>query len=143
MNTQPANPLPPVAPGIFTLPPYDGKPPELLGGYCPVCRKHFFPRPAYCTKCIGAVNDATLGSEGVIYSFTVIRTKAPMGLPEPYSVGYIDLAQTKLRVFCLLDPKAIDELRVGLPVLLSVEPLGNDNNGNPCLRPYFSPLKKN
>ena len=139
MKNENRNDVPPVAPGIFTLPPYDETPPALLGGYCPSCKTHFFPKPKYCRTCLGPVQETEVGSEGMIYSFTVIRKKAPFGLPLPYSVGFVDLKETGLRIFCLLDPAAIDHLRIGLPVQLAVAPLGHDGRGSPCLRPYFTP----
>jgi uncharacterized OB-fold protein len=131
--------IPPIAPGIFTLPPYDLSPPELLGGLCDKCNQYYFPRPKYCRICLGPVKETVLGSEGTIYSFTVIRKKPPFGLPLPYSVGFIDLQDCRLRIFCLLDPGAVDDLRIGLPVQLKVGPLGHDGHGHSCLRPYFSP----
>ncbi|MGD2124814.1 MAG: OB-fold domain-containing protein [Desulfobacteraceae bacterium] len=133
------NDIPPMIPGIFTMPPYGQAPPKLLGGFCSGCKQHYFPRPRYCPSCLGPVEQADLGSEGTVHSFTVVRTKPPLGLPQPYSVGYIDLSKTKLRVFCLLDPGAIDQLRVGLLVRLAVGPLGHDGHGSPRLRPYFTP----
>jgi uncharacterized OB-fold protein len=129
----------PVVAGIFTLPPYDQAPPSLLGGFCPDCNRRYFPRPRYCRGCLGPVEETSLGSEGTVYSFTVVRTKPPLGLPQPYSVGYIDLAESGMRIFCLLDPAAIDQLRIGLPVRLAVGPLGHDGHGSPLLRPYFTP----
>jgi uncharacterized OB-fold protein len=131
--------IPPVIPGIFTLPPYDEAPPALLGGFCPTCSAYYFPRPQYCRTCLGTVEETRVGSEGTIYSFTIVRKKAPMGLPLPYGIGYVDLKETGLRIFCLLDPAALDKLRIGLPVQLAVRDLGHNANGSPCLRPYFSP----
>ena len=131
--------VPPVATGIFTLPPYDQSPPRLLGGVCSTCNQYYFPRPRYCRICLNPTEETVLGSEGILYSYTVIRTKAPLGLPTPYSVGYIDLSGRSLRIFCLLDPAAIDQLKVGLKVRLAVEPLGHDGHGSPCLRPFFTP----
>ena len=85
------------------------------------------------------MEEVDLGSEGTLYSFTVIRTKPPLGLPQPYSVGFVDLKKGKdLRIFCLLDPMAIDRLRIGLPMRLAVAPLGHDGRGSPLLRPYFT-----
>ena len=139
MNQNMNSDIPPVAPGIFTLPPYDDDPPRLLGGFCKECNRKYFPRPKYCCACLGPVKECDLGSDGTIYSFTVVRTKPPWGLPQPYSAGYIDLA-SGLRIYCLLDPAAIDQLQIGMPVRLAVEPLGNDVNGSPCLRPFFAPL---
>ena len=135
------NDIPPVATGIFTLPPYEELPPTLLGGFCPDCTQHYFPHPKYCPVCLGPTEEVELGSEGTIYSYTVIRRRPPLGLPNPYSVGYIDLAKSNLRIFCLLDPEAVDQLRVGIAVRLAVGPLGHDGHGSPCLRPYFTPRK--
>jgi uncharacterized OB-fold protein len=87
---------------------------------------------------LGLVEETDLGSEGTLYSFTVIRTKPPLGLPQPYGVGYIDLKGKALRIFGLLDAKAVDQLRVGLPLRLAVAPLGLNGRGEPCLRPYFT-----
>jgi uncharacterized OB-fold protein len=130
----------PVLPGIFTLPPYDQIQPKLLGGFCPTCNRYYFPKPKYCRGCLGQTEEISLASKGVIYSFTVIRRKPPLGLPEPYSVGYVDLEESGLRVFSLLDPTAIAQLRIGLKVRLVVEPLGHDGHGAPRLRPYFTPI---
>ncbi|MEW6261658.1 MAG: OB-fold domain-containing protein [Thermodesulfobacteriota bacterium] len=129
--------LPPVMPGIFNWP--EGGAPSLSGGHCPACDRYFFPRPSYCPGCLGRADEAEVGNSGVIYSYTVVRTRAPLGLPEPYPVGYVDLDQTGLRVFSLLDPEAIGRLRLGLPVKLAVKPLGHDLFGSPCLRPLFTP----
>ena len=134
--------IPPIALGIFTLPPYDKAPPKLLGGFCPECNSKYFPRRRYCHLCLGPIKETVLGSEGTIHSYTVIRRKPPLGLPNPYSVGYIDLIENPLRIFCLLDPAAIDQLRAGLPVRLAVAPLGHDRHGSSRLRPYFTPKNK-
>ena len=138
MNSEPHD-LPPVVPGIFTLPPYDQSPPRLLGSVCSSCNEYFFPATPYCRKCLEPTARADLGSEGVLYSYTVIRTKAPLGLPTPYCVGYVDLAGRSLRIFFLLDPDAIETFKPGLAVRLAVKPLGIDQRGSPCLRPYFTP----
>ena len=132
--------VPPIMPGIFTMPPYDDGPPSLLGAFCPTCRTYYFPRTKYCRTCLSPLSGARVGSEGTIYSFTVVRKKAPLGLPMPYGAGFIDLKESGLRIFCLLDPVALDKLRIGLPVRLSVGTLGHDGKGSPCLRPYFTPM---
>lgn len=133
--------MPLVAPGIFSLPAGDGFPPQLLGGLCPACQRHFFPRPRYCPVCLGPLEEVSLGATGTIYSFTVVRIKPPLGLPRPYSIGYVDLDDAALRIFCLLDPNSINQLQVGLPVELAVGPIGHDVRGAVCLRPFFKPRK--
>jgi uncharacterized OB-fold protein len=143
MNNRIETELPPVVSGVFTLPPYDKMAPTMLGGFCKVCGRYYFPKPVYCRTCLEQVELTGVGSRGNIYSYTVIRTKPPLGLPQPYAVGYIDLEKSHLRIFCLLDPTAIDQLQVGLPVSLRVGPLGHDGTGASCLRPYFSPRRRN
>lgn len=132
--------LQPVVEGIFTLPPYEDAPPVLLGGYCPACNRTYFPRPTFCRSCPGHPEEVSLGREGTLYSYTIIRVKPPLGLPAPYAVGYIDLKENGLRVFCLLDPAEVDALEIGLPVVLKVAPLGRGVDGAPRLRPYFTPV---
>lgn len=133
-----AEPIP-VRTGLFTQEGPEGSGPSLLGGYCPVCGSHHFPRPKFCPRCLGALEERPVGGRGRIHSFTVVRAKPPLGLPQPYSVGYVDLDRTGLRVFCLLDPERIEELRVGARVRLEAGVLGHDGRGGPMLRPYFTP----
>lgn len=142
MSSDSQTEMPPVAPGIFALPTCDGSAPQLLGGLCPACQRYIFPRPRYCPTCLRPLEEVSLGATGTIYSFTVVRTKPPLGLPRPYSIGYVDLDRVALRIFCLLDPDSIDGFRVGLPVELAVEPMGHNARGSLCLRPFFKPRKK-
>lgn len=109
----------------------------LVGGYCEKCDEHSFPKPSLCPGCYGELQRRVFGEHGHVYSFTVVRTKAPFGLPEPYAVGYVDLVDVPLRVFALIDPGAIRSMTVGASVTLKVMPLGVDNHGTACLRPVF------
>lgn len=130
--------LPPVLPDLFEALDAAGRTYGLLGGYCPCCKLHWFPLTEHCSSCRGPLSRKRVGRMGVIYSYTVVRTKAPFGLPEPYAVGYVDLDETPLRVFCLLDPQDIEALAVGSSVQLQVQAMGGDAAGQPCLRPMFS-----
>jgi len=129
--------LPPVAPGIFGRT-AEGGPFELIGGACASCGGRFFPRPARCPACLAPVEAAGLGSRGTLYSFTSVRVRPPLGLPQPYGVGYVDLEGSGLRVFTLLDPERLEDFEIGAPVRLAVGPLGHDGSGNACLRPFFT-----
>ena len=134
-------------PDIFSLPPYGEEPPMLLGGYCNHCNAHYFPKPRYCPRCLEPPDLKEIGNAGIIHSLTVVRTKPPLGLPQPYSVGYVDLekesAGSGLRVFCLFDPESVDRLKIGQKVVLRVGPLGHDGRGETRLRPYFKPVHEN
>lgn len=129
--------LPPIVPDLFEE--LEGRPGHhaLVGGHCAHCDRHFFPLQHQCSACFRPLQRRVFGERGHIYSFTVVRTKAPFSLPEPYAVGYVDLADVRLRVFALLDPTAIDQLTVGAPVILKTLPLGVDGAGTPCVRPVF------
>lgn len=134
-----AGPLP-FSEGIFSVDGEDGRA-RLIGSHCSHCRRHFFPRRHYCPSCLQPPETTTLPRRGSVYSYTVVRIRPPMGLPQPYSVGYVDLKEAGLRVFMLLDAARVDTLRIGLPVELRVGPLGSDEEGRPVLRPYFTPLE--
>jgi uncharacterized OB-fold protein len=129
--------LPPFVAGIFRCTGAGGTP-VLLGSHCPRCNRLQFPRAAVCPDCLGATVEQELGSRGRIYTYTVVRTKPPLGLPAPYAVGYVDLEDCGLRVFALLDASATQRLQIGAAVRLTVQPLGHDGHGNPCLRPLFT-----
>lgn len=130
----------PVNPGTYTLPGNGQTPPQLLGGFCDVCQAFYYPMPKYCPNCVGKTLKRTVGNRGRVYSLTIIRVKPPFGLPQPYSVGYVDLDQTGLRVFALFDPQQINEIKLGDPVGLTVRQLGHDGCGAPRLRPVFTLL---
>lgn len=127
--------------GVFVRRAGDGRP-HLLGGYCPACERWYFPRPEYCRTCLKPVQETDLGAEGVLHVFTVVRIRPPLGFPQPYAVGYVDLAVGGLRIFCLIDPDRIGELETGVPVELRVAPFGHDGAGMPRLRPFFTPVAR-
>jgi uncharacterized OB-fold protein len=135
---QEATELPLFMPGVVR-PGQGQEPPQLLGGQCPSCGKMFFPRQYLCPVCLVETHQAAVGSRGAIYAFTHIRTKPPLGLPEPYGVAYVDLDDNHLRIFGLLDPRVVDRFAIGQRVRLEVGPIGLNLQGAPCLRPYFTP----
>ncbi len=112
----------------------------LIGTYCESCKKYYFPGIERCANCLGYAIQTMLGSRGVIYSFTVVRTKPPFGLPQPYAVAHIDLDGVPLRIFGLLDPRQVGEFRIGASVCLAVGPMGISVAAQSCLRPFFRQL---
>lgn len=104
----------------------------------PACDRYHFPLQERCPQCLSQTNRADIGRRATIYSVTTIRTKAPLGLPSPYSVAYVDMYDAPLRIFALMDPKDAGAYHIGQEVELSVGPLGVNNNNEPCLRPYFT-----
>lgn len=114
-----------------------GGPYALVGSRCPDCGATVFPSVVRCPYCQGQPLRQGVGAAGSLYTYTVVRTRAPFGLPEPYAVGYVDLDESGLRVFGLIDPAMADELTVGQRVEVGLMRLGVDGQGRPCLRPVF------
>lgn len=110
---------------------------KLRVGRCRCSDRTFFPARAYCPQCLEPMEIAYLSGRGHIYAATIVRRRAPFDLPEPYAIGYVDMADAPLRIFGLFDPAEVAELAPGREVDLKVVPLGSDNNGEPCLRPIF------
>lgn len=129
----------PIIKGIFTLPPYETEGPRLIGAHCVRCARKFFPAPFVCPYCLREPEEVHLSNQGTLHSFTVVRVKAPYGLPLPYCLGYVDLKDEGLRVLALIDPTHIEDLRIGMEVTLCVKEFGDDGKGNPALRYLFSP----
>ncbi len=109
------------------------------GSHCPSCEAYQFPSQDICPACLGETEKADMGKRATIHSVTTIRTKAPLGLPSPYSVAYVDMEDVPFRMFALMDPKEAGNYYIGQKVELSVGPLGVNNDNQACLRPYFSP----
>lgn len=88
--------------------------PHLLGGRCKSCGHSHFPRRPICPDCQSEqVVSTALSSEGVIYSFTIVRMPAPgYHGPVPYAVGLVELPE-KLRVATTLTAEELESLQIG------------------------------
>lgn len=123
--TQPA-PMVPLRPGIFVED--AGGVPRLAGTRCRECGTHFFPRRQICARCLSAATDTVpLSERGVLYTYTVVHQSTPE-FRTPYVLGYVDLPEG-VRVLAPLAEIAADEVRVGMPLLLRVEPVRTDAGG--------------
>ncbi|KJS39135.1 MAG: hypothetical protein VR70_08740 [Rhodospirillaceae bacterium BRH_c57] len=115
----------------------DGARVRLLASQCGEANRLSFPRRAFCGADLTEPEEVEVPGVGTVYCYTVVRTRAPYGLPTPYAVGYVDIDGTGLRVFGLFEPELVDDLEAGLAVELQARPLGIDNHGEACLRPLF------
>jgi uncharacterized OB-fold protein len=98
---------------------FEADPPALLGSACTSCARKAFPPRDVCPSC-GAVDGGEpvrLSTDGVIYSFTVVR-QAPPGLETPYVLGYVDLPADEVRVMSRIEGLAPEDVEIGLPVRL-------------------------
>lgn len=123
-------PVVPAVPGWFTL----GEQPELLGTRCITCGVAAFPpRPGRCPNpsCRGTMTlTAPLGRTGTVWSYTDARYQppppyvAPSDPYEPFAIAAVELdGQGMVVLGQMAAGISVDDLEVGMPVELVVEPL--------------------
>jgi uncharacterized OB-fold protein len=82
---------------------------------------------------MGTVN---FSNKGTIYSYTIIRTRAPEHFPLPYAVGYVLLENEKIVVPALFQfsNKELESIHIGQSVFLQ------ENNSSNTADFIFVPL---
>ena len=135
----------PVRAGLWTTPSSSEEKPQLIGSECSACGEVYFPRKekGICIRCgHRGLKDVKLDRRGKIHSFSIIMqqpTQFFLG-KAPYAYGYINLPNVRVRaMFTGCDLK---ELKIGMPVELVIEKLGEDGQGNEVLAPKFRPVKE-
>jgi uncharacterized protein len=135
-----------VADGIFEI--RDGKP-VLLGTRCTNCGNYMFPRQTGCPRCLfNEQEDVELATSGTLWTWTVqaFPPKAPPYLGPvgddftPYGVGYVELPG-QLRVEGRLTIADPEQLKIGMPMELVLEPLSLDEDGNQVVTYAFAPVE--
>ncbi|HZZ48548.1 MAG TPA: OB-fold domain-containing protein [Pseudonocardia sp.] len=133
----------PVAEDLFRWSAADGA--ALVGSRCTGCGSHYFPRSLSCRNpaCEDkSVEEVLLGRRGRLYSYTVqsYRPPALFGMEpfEPYAIGLVELPEG-LRVMGMLTGCELDEIRIEMPVELTVEPLYTDDSGREVLTYKYVP----
>jgi uncharacterized protein len=129
-------PVTPAIDGWFTM---DDRP-ALLGTRCVRCRTVFFPREsAFCRNpgCTSeAFDEVALSRQGRVWSYTDARYQPPPPyIPrvdpyEPFALAAVELDAEGIVVLGqVADGYGVDDLTVGMPVELVVEPLYTDGEG--------------
>lgn len=131
----------PVTAGLFHC---DGEP-SLLGSACAACGAHYFPRRVHCPNpaCnAAALQEIRLGRRGTLYSYTIQAYRPPalfqMDQWTPYALGLVELPEG-LRVMSMLTGIAPQDLKIGMPLALVLEPLFRDADGRDVLTYKFGP----
>ncbi len=120
----------PLRPGLFEVD--TGGTVRLVGTRCRACGARFFPRRPVCARCLSAEMDAVpLGTRGALYTYTTVYQSTPE-FPTPYVLAYVDLPEG-VRLLAPLVDVASGEVRIGMPLVLRVEPVGADAEGRPVL----------
>jgi uncharacterized OB-fold protein len=117
----------------------------LVGSRCAGCGTHYFPK---CLSCRNpgcdekSVEEVSFGSSGRLYSYTVQSYRPPplfaMEPFEPYAIGLVELPEG-LRVLGMLTGGELDDIRIGMPVELTVRTLRTDEAGREIVTYAYAP----
>jgi uncharacterized OB-fold protein len=134
-----------VAEGLFEWPSDE---PALTGSGCGDCGFTTFPAQDACPRCGStAVTPTPLSRRGTLWTWTRQRfqPKNPPYLGRepasdfvPYGVGYIELPEG--RIEARLVGSIDDELRIGMPMELTVVPFATDEDGTEVMTYAFRPV---
>ncbi len=111
---------------------------HLIGSRCGSCGAHYFPRRQACARCLSPeMETVPLSAEGTLYTYTVVRQSIPV-FEVPYVLGYVDLPEG-VRLMSQIAGCDPDDVRIGMPLVLSIEPFGEDEDGNELTGYRFRP----
>ncbi len=116
-------------PDAFSQPFYDGtRRRELMLQRCGECGRWMWPFRTRCIECFGdQLTWAAARGTGTLYSWTLVHQIFHPGFaPEiPYNVAQVDLDEG-VRVITNIVGVPNDELRVGLPLVVTFERISNE-----------------
>ena len=111
--------------------------PRLIGTKCSACGSIFFPRETVrCRnpRCGSSSLEATeLSARGTLWSYTGAEYKPPEPyVPrtdpfKPFAIAAVELAAEKMVILGQVDGGGIDELRVGMEMVLTLDTLLEDD----------------
>lgn len=113
---------------------------NLIGSQCRSCGAHFFPIRAACSRCLSQDLD-TIGfsTEGTLYTFSIVRQSTP-AFKVPYALGYVDFPED-VRIMGQIGGCELEDIDIGMPLTLVLEPFGEDEDGNPLTGYRFHPVE--
>jgi len=111
---------------------------SLLGSRCRSCGAHFCPVREACSGCLSDdLETVRFSTEGTLYTYSVVRQSTP-AFEVPYILGYVDLPEN-VRIMGQISGCELDEITIGMPMVLSLQPFGEDVDGNPLTGYRFQP----
>lgn len=130
--------------GYFTVPDDPAEPPRLLGSCCPACGEHFFPRRLVCARCLAeGCEDVELGPTGTLWTWTYVHV--PLFAKKDaqvsaYGVGQVDLPEGPRVQALLLGGR--DDFEIGMELVLDLETLRTDDDGDEVVIMRFAPASR-
>lgn len=112
---------------------------NLLGSRCPECGAHFFPIRAACSGCLNDdMETVRFSTIGTLYTYSIVHQSTP-AFEVPYLLGYVDLPEG-VRVMGQIGGVGAGDISIDMPLVLTLEPFGEDEEGNPLTGFRFRPL---
>jgi uncharacterized OB-fold protein len=136
-----------VAEGLFE---WSAEKPRLRATRCDACSFITFPVQDACPRCgADTVTPTTLSSRGTLWTWTRQRFQ-PKNPPyigrepakefQPYGVGFVELPEGRIETRLAGDVD--QELRIGMPMELTVVPFATDEDGTEVLTYAFRPVEE-
>jgi uncharacterized OB-fold protein len=114
---------------------------NLLGSRCRVCGSHFFPVREACSGCLSDdLEMVRFSTRGALYTYSVVHQSTP-AFEVPYVLGYVDFPEG-VRIMGQITGCEIEDVHIGMALELSLEPFGEDEEGNPLTGYRFRPVEE-
>jgi hypothetical protein len=78
-------------------------------------------------------------TEGTLYTYSVVRQSTP-AFEVPYALGYVDFPEG-VRIMGQISGCDLEDIHIGMPVVLVLEPFGEDDEGTPLTGFRFQPVE--
>ncbi|MEY3265906.1 MAG: hypothetical protein RLY19_98 [Actinomycetota bacterium] len=116
-----------------------GDKPHLIANECTKCGARYFDRRNACASCFATeFKKATISTDGVVRSFTIVTFAAP-GVPVPFVAAIIDCGGTSVRANLINVDATPEAVTLGMKVKLATYSLGLDDNGVEAIGFGFEP----
>jgi len=113
---------------------------NLLGSRCRKCGAHFFPIREACSGCLSTdLETIRFSTEGTLYTYSVVRQSTP-AFEVPYILAYVDFPEG-VRIMGQVSGCEPEDMAIGMPMTLVLEPFGEDDEGNPLTGYRFRPAE--
>jgi len=133
----------PVRENLWTTPSLPNELPQLIGSKCPSCGEVVFPKNRTCTNCLHPLmEEVKLSRRGKIYNLSTVMLPPPKFKGQiPYAIGFVELPEG-LRMLASFsgDPEILE---VGMDVVLVLETVYSDENGNEIIGFRYKPIADN
>jgi len=116
-----------------------GDRPHLVAHECTSCGARYFDRRNACASC-GRTDFAPVDipTDGEVRAFTIVAFAAP-GIPTPFVAAMVDCGGTSVRANLVNVPPDPEHVSLGMPVRLTTEVVGTDDEGTEAIGFGFEP----